>query len=81
MANAAATVFCMPITIDSVKRTSVDGIVNGVEVRNFVDNLSSQTRNQITLVSATSMRVSVHLFSHRQVFPWPWTSPSWPFQV
>ncbi|KAG2133397.1 hypothetical protein BD769DRAFT_1665667 [Suillus cothurnatus] len=26
MANAAATVFCMPITINSVKRTSVDGI-------------------------------------------------------
>lgn len=81
MSNTAATVFCMPVTIESVKRTSVDGIVNGVEVKNFVDNLSNQMKSQITLVGATSMRVSTHLFTHRLVSPWPWTSPSLLFQV
>ncbi|KIK34657.1 hypothetical protein CY34DRAFT_17569 [Suillus luteus UH-Slu-Lm8-n1] len=49
MGNTAATIFCMPVTIESVKRTSVDGVVNGVEVRNFVENLNSQTKGQITL--------------------------------
>ncbi|KAG2740813.1 hypothetical protein P692DRAFT_20752447 [Suillus brevipes Sb2] len=39
----------MLVTIESVKKTSVDGVVNGVEVRNFVENLNSQMKSQITL--------------------------------
>ncbi|KAG2087840.1 hypothetical protein BD769DRAFT_1396427 [Suillus cothurnatus] len=57
-----STVFCMPITIDSVKRTSIDGIINGVEVRNFVNNLSSQTRNQITL-AGVSMALDIAILA------------------
>lgn len=55
MANVTATVLCMPITIERVRSTSVDGIINGVEVQGFIDDFSSQTKNQITLVSAISM--------------------------
>ncbi|KIK32958.1 hypothetical protein CY34DRAFT_18689 [Suillus luteus UH-Slu-Lm8-n1] len=62
MGNAAATVFCMPITVDGVKRTSVDGIVNGVEVRTFVDNLSNQTKNQITL-AGVSMALDIAILA------------------
>ncbi|KAG2352865.1 hypothetical protein BDR07DRAFT_1383805 [Suillus spraguei] len=62
MGNTAATVFCMPVTIESVKRTSIDGIVNGVEVKNFVDNLSSQTKNQITL-AGVSMALDIAILA------------------
>ncbi|KAG2737390.1 hypothetical protein P692DRAFT_20761925, partial [Suillus brevipes Sb2] len=49
MGNAAAMVLCMPITIGRIRRTSVDGILNGVEVNSLVDDFSSQAKNQITL--------------------------------
>ncbi|KAG2155194.1 uncharacterized protein EDB93DRAFT_1101784 [Suillus bovinus] len=62
MSNTAATVFCMPVTIKSVKRTSVDGIVNGVEVKNFVDNLSNQTKSQITL-AGVSMALDIAILA------------------
>ena len=52
MDNAAAMMLCMPIMIDRIKSTSVDGIVNGVEVNSFIDGFSSQAKSQITLVSA-----------------------------
>lgn len=52
MGNTAAMVLCMPITIDRIKSTSVDGILNGVEVNSFIDDFSSQAKGQITLVSA-----------------------------
>jgi hypothetical protein len=55
MANVTATVLCMPITIERVRSTSVDGIINGVEVQGFIDDFSSQTKNQITLVSTLSV--------------------------
>ncbi|KAG1831701.1 hypothetical protein EV424DRAFT_1342699 [Suillus variegatus] len=47
--NTAATMLCMPITFSRVRSTSVDGIINGVEVQLFIDDFGSQTRNQITL--------------------------------
>lgn len=73
MGNTAATMLCMPITISRVKRTSIDGIVNGVEVQSFIDDFSTQTRNQITLVSRISVLSMSHLvWSSRQVSPWPW---------
>jgi hypothetical protein len=49
--NVAATMLCMPVTVAQMRRTSVDGITNGVEVKIFVDNFTSQARNQITLVT------------------------------
>jgi hypothetical protein len=55
MANITATVLCMPITIKHIRSTFVDGIINGVEVQGFIDDFSSQTKNQITLVSILSM--------------------------
>jgi hypothetical protein len=45
----------MPITIDRIRNTSVDGIVNGVDVKTFIDDFSNQAKSQITLVSAVSM--------------------------
>ncbi|KAG2361601.1 hypothetical protein BDR07DRAFT_1485663 [Suillus spraguei] len=51
--NAAAIVLCVPVTIECIQTTSVDGIVNGVEVRRFVDNFSNQTKSQITLAGAS----------------------------
>jgi hypothetical protein len=44
----------MPVTlaVAQMRRTSVDGIMNGVEIKIFIDNLSSQAKNQITLVTA-----------------------------
>jgi len=51
MGDAAATILCMPITIERIRNTSVDGIIDGVEVRRFVNDFSSQARYQITLVS------------------------------
>ncbi|KAG1855285.1 hypothetical protein F4604DRAFT_1685768 [Suillus subluteus] len=47
--NAAAVVLCVPVTIEHIQTTSVDGIVNGVEVRRFVNDFSSQAKSQITL--------------------------------
>ncbi|KAG1886260.1 hypothetical protein F4604DRAFT_1675905 [Suillus subluteus] len=47
--NATATMLCMPITIKRIRSTSIDGIINGVEVQSFIDDFSNQTRNQITL--------------------------------
>ncbi|KAG2092957.1 uncharacterized protein F5147DRAFT_779520 [Suillus discolor] len=62
MGNTAATVFCMPVTIESIKRTSIDGIVNGVEVKSFVDNLSIQMKNQITL-AGVSMALDITILA------------------
>ncbi|KAG1851134.1 hypothetical protein F4604DRAFT_1686940 [Suillus subluteus] len=47
--NATATMLCMPITIERIRSTSIDGIINGVEVQSFIDDFGNQTRNQITL--------------------------------
>ncbi|KAG2340572.1 hypothetical protein BDR05DRAFT_950298 [Suillus weaverae] len=47
--SAAAIVLCMPLTVERIQATSVDGIVNGVEVRRFVNDFSNQAKNQITL--------------------------------
>lgn len=55
VSNIAATILCMPITIDRIRNTSVDGIVNGVDVRTFIDDFSGQAKSQITLVSAVSV--------------------------
>ncbi|KAG0707426.1 hypothetical protein DFH29DRAFT_871454 [Suillus ampliporus] len=49
--NAAAMMLCMPITVERIRDTSVDGIINGVEVQAFIDAFSNQTKNQINLVS------------------------------
>ncbi|KAG1852162.1 hypothetical protein F4604DRAFT_1933728 [Suillus subluteus] len=49
--NATATMLCMPITIERIRSTSIDGIINGVEVQSFIDDFGNQTRNQITLAS------------------------------
>ncbi|KAG1892963.1 uncharacterized protein F5891DRAFT_986287 [Suillus fuscotomentosus] len=65
MGNAAATMFCMPITIARVKSTSVDGIINGVEVQSFINDFSSQTRNQITL-AGISMALDIAILA----IPW-----------
>jgi hypothetical protein len=62
MGNAAAMVLCMPITIGRIRRTSVDGILNGVEVNSLVDDFSSQAKNQITLVSVMQRRILPYLF-------------------
>ncbi|KAG1792277.1 uncharacterized protein HD556DRAFT_1309354 [Suillus plorans] len=51
MANIAATMLCMLITIECIRSTSVDGIINGVEVQTFINDFSSQTKSQIILVS------------------------------
>ncbi|KAG2105835.1 uncharacterized protein F5147DRAFT_654077 [Suillus discolor] len=53
MGNTAATILCMPITIDCIKNTSVDGIVNGVDVRTFIDDFTSQAKSQITLAGVS----------------------------
>ncbi|KAG1893337.1 uncharacterized protein F5891DRAFT_1196569 [Suillus fuscotomentosus] len=60
--SAAVTILCMPITIERIRNTSVDGIVNGIEVRRFVDDFSSQARNQITLAGA-SMAMDIAIFT------------------
>ncbi|KAG1858589.1 hypothetical protein C8R48DRAFT_775026 [Suillus tomentosus] len=65
MSNSAATVLCMPVTIARVRSTSVDGIVNGVEVQSFIDDFSNQTRNQITL-AGISMALDVAILA----IPW-----------
>ncbi|KAG1879491.1 hypothetical protein C8R48DRAFT_668321 [Suillus tomentosus] len=65
MGNAAATMFCMPITIARVKSTSVDGIINGVEVQSFINDFGSQTRNQITL-AGISMALDIAILA----IPW-----------
>ncbi|KAG2113384.1 hypothetical protein DEU56DRAFT_761946 [Suillus clintonianus] len=53
MGNAAAMVLCMPITIDRIKSTSVDGVLNGVEVNSFINDFSSQAQGQITLAGVS----------------------------
>ncbi|KAG2053006.1 hypothetical protein BDR06DRAFT_1009118 [Suillus hirtellus] len=53
MGNAAAMMLCMPITISRIRSTSVDGILNGVEVNSFVDDFSSQAKSQITLAAVS----------------------------
>ncbi|KAG2747419.1 hypothetical protein P692DRAFT_201806556 [Suillus brevipes Sb2] len=53
MGNTAATILCMPITIDRIRNTSVDGIVNGVDVKTFIDDFSNQAKSQITLAGVS----------------------------
>ncbi|KAG1805829.1 uncharacterized protein BJ212DRAFT_1303894 [Suillus subaureus] len=62
MANVAATVLCMLITIERIRSTSVDGIINGVEVQMFIDDFSSQTKNQITL-AGVSMALDIAILA------------------
>ncbi|KAG2035462.1 hypothetical protein BDR03DRAFT_983623 [Suillus americanus] len=40
---------CMPITIGRIRSTSIDGVLNGVEVNSFIDGFSSQAKSQIAL--------------------------------
>ncbi|KAG1786647.1 hypothetical protein EV424DRAFT_1551381 [Suillus variegatus] len=60
--NAAAMVLCVPVTIERIQTTSVDGIVNGVEVRRFVNDFSSQAKSQITL-AGVSMAIDVAILA------------------
>ncbi|KAG1784892.1 uncharacterized protein HD556DRAFT_1451275 [Suillus plorans] len=60
--NAAAMVLCVPVTIERIQTTSVDGIVNGVEVRRFVNDFSSQAKSQITL-AGVSMALDVAILA------------------
>ncbi|KAG1861036.1 hypothetical protein C8R48DRAFT_673606 [Suillus tomentosus] len=60
--NAAAMVLCMPITIDRIRSTSVDGILNGVEVNSFIDDFSSQAKGQITL-AGVSMALDIAILA------------------
>ncbi|KAG0694142.1 hypothetical protein DFH29DRAFT_1006601 [Suillus ampliporus] len=62
MGNAAAMVLCMPITIDRIRCTSIDGILNGVEVNLFVDDFSSQAKSQITL-AGVSMAMDIAILA------------------
>ncbi|KAG0693262.1 hypothetical protein DFH29DRAFT_1007481 [Suillus ampliporus] len=62
MGNTVATILCMLITIDRIRNTSVDGIVNGVDVRTFIDDFSSQARSQITL-AGISVAMDVAIFA------------------
>ncbi|KAG0695164.1 hypothetical protein DFH29DRAFT_1005687 [Suillus ampliporus] len=62
MGNAAAMILCMPITIDRIKSTSIDGIVNGVEVNSFIDDFSSQAKSQTTL-AAVSMAMDIAILA------------------
>lgn len=62
MGNVAAMMLCMPITIGRIRSTSVDGILNGVEVNLFIDDFSSQAKSQVTLVSAMQTRIPPDLF-------------------
>ncbi|KAG1722281.1 uncharacterized protein EDB91DRAFT_1256148 [Suillus paluster] len=62
MGNTAATILCMPITIDHIRNTSVDGIVNGVDVRTFIDDFSSQAKSQITL-AGISVAMDIAIFA------------------
>ncbi|KAG2084072.1 uncharacterized protein F5147DRAFT_659953 [Suillus discolor] len=53
VSNTAATILCMPITIDHIRNTSIDGIVNGVDIRTFIDDFSGQAKSQITLAGVS----------------------------
>ncbi|KAG2108588.1 hypothetical protein DEU56DRAFT_759707 [Suillus clintonianus] len=68
MGNTAATILCMPITIDRIRNTSVDGIVNGVDVRTFIDDFSSQAKSQITL-AGVSVAMDVAIFAIPGILP------------
>ncbi|KAG1849032.1 hypothetical protein F4604DRAFT_1687558 [Suillus subluteus] len=52
--HAVMEKFCMPITINRISNTSVDGIMNGMDVRTFINDLSSQAKSQITLAQQQS---------------------------
>ncbi|KAG2359803.1 hypothetical protein BDR07DRAFT_1378418 [Suillus spraguei] len=60
--NAIAMVLCVPVTIERIQTTSVDGIVNGVEVRQFINDFSSQAKSQITL-AGVSMALDVAILA------------------
>lgn len=62
MGNAAAMMLCIPITIGRIRRTSVDGVLNGVEVNSFIDDFSSQARSQITL-AGVSMAMDIAILA------------------
>ncbi|KAG1758509.1 hypothetical protein EDD22DRAFT_849952 [Suillus occidentalis] len=61
MGNTTAKMLCMPITISHIKSTSINGIINGVEVQSFIDDFGSQTRNQITLVYYLQRKAAMFL--------------------
>ncbi|KAG2062948.1 hypothetical protein BDR04DRAFT_1164433 [Suillus decipiens] len=60
--NVVAMVLCVPVTIERIRTTSVDGIVNGVEVRRFVNDFSNQAKSQITL-AGISMALDVAILA------------------
>lgn len=62
IANAVAMVLCVPVTIERIQTTSVDGIVNGVEVRRFVNDVTNQAKGQITL-AGVSMALDVAILA------------------
>ncbi|KAG1783332.1 hypothetical protein EV702DRAFT_1041021 [Suillus placidus] len=62
MGSAAAMMLCMPITIGRIRSTSVDGILNGVEVNSFVDDFSSQAKSQVTL-AGVSMAMDIAILA------------------
>ncbi|KAG1726036.1 hypothetical protein EDD22DRAFT_1018658 [Suillus occidentalis] len=68
MGNTAAMAMCMPITVDRIKSTSVDGIMNGVEVNSFIDDFSSQAKGQITL-AGVSMAMDIAILAIPGILP------------
>ncbi|KAG1779681.1 hypothetical protein EV702DRAFT_1195054 [Suillus placidus] len=62
MGNATAMMLCMPITIGRIRSTSVDGILNRVEVNSFVDDFSSQAKSQVTL-AGVSMAMDIAILA------------------
>ncbi|KAG2343795.1 hypothetical protein BDR05DRAFT_947901 [Suillus weaverae] len=62
MGNAAAMVLRMPIMVDCIKSTSVDGVMNGVEVNSFINDFSTQAKGQITL-AGVSMAMDIAILA------------------
>ncbi|KAG2029662.1 hypothetical protein BDR03DRAFT_987621 [Suillus americanus] len=62
MSNAAAMMLCMPITIGRIRSTSIDGVLNGVEVNSFIDGFSSQAKSQIAL-ARVSMAMDIAILA------------------
>ncbi|KAG2739668.1 hypothetical protein P692DRAFT_201873011 [Suillus brevipes Sb2] len=62
MSNAAAMMLCMPITIGRIRSTSIDGVLNGVEVNSFIDGFSSQAKSQIAL-AGVSMAMDIAILA------------------
>jgi len=55
MAAVSAAMLWVPmVTLKRLREIYVDGLVNGVDMKEFVDDLSAQSKAQTTIVSAVS---------------------------